>query len=482
MNKSKILVSWLAHTNDFDNGKVNPKGTTMSFHQYFFELNKYDKHIILSGGAKDDIRLETLINELKRKYPSHLVEGKHMSVSDPIDMKIIYSKISKLLIEQKENEIDVFASPGTPAMFASWILAHQSLKLTSKLYQTKRPEHSAGKDKPELVELKLDIENIPYGLNITTSFPASSGSKGMLKTKSLEEVYHLASKIALTESATVLITGETGTGKENLAKYIHDNSSRTKMPYVTVNCSAIGDSLLESRLFGYKKGAFTGADKDTIGLVESANGGTIFLDEIGDISPYMQQSLLRVIQEKEISRVGETKTEKVDVRFICATHKNLWNLCKEGKFRFDLYYRLTVAELFLPPLLKRGKKEIEEYIEFFIRTKKLSNKSYLQIDKKAFDCLIDYAWPGNLREVENTIERLYIYFDKKVSFNDLPQRIREPESLFSLKWDSVEKEHIIKVLEINKGNIEKTGSDIGYSRNTLIHRFEKYKINPKEFK
>ena len=483
MDKNKILISWYAKENDFENGRVNLFGPTISFHKYFYALNKYKKHVILSSKLSDDTQLDLLLNQLALKFPEHTIEERYMNISDPIDMKSIYSKISKLLIDYKDFDIDVFISPGTSAMFASWILAHQSLKLTSRLFQTKRLEHSNDKSQPEIVELKLDISNIPFGLNVATAQHDFTSSEKIIVTKSLEDVYNLASKISLTDDATVLIIGETGTGKENLARYIHDKSSRAKKPYKAINCASFGDSLLESRLFGYKKGAFTGAEKDTIGFFEAANGGTIFLDEIGSISPYMQQVLLRVIQEKEISKIGDTKTEKVDVRVICATNENLWEFCKSGKFRYDLYYRLSVAELSIPTLFERGRKELKEYLYHFVETKKNDfKKTTLKFSEEAEQCILNYSWPGNLRELENTIERLYIYCDKNVELKDLPDRLKAPELAVSLKWDTVEKDHLLKILKKNKGNIERTGDDIGYSRNTIIDRFSKYKIDPKDYK
>jgi transcriptional regulator with PAS, ATPase and Fis domain len=207
----------------------------------------------------------------------------------------------------------------------------------------------------------------------------------------------------------VLILGASGTGKENLSRYIHKNSARQDKPYIAINCSAFSDGLLESRLFGYKKGAFTGADKDTSGLFEQAHEGIIFLDEIGDISPYMQQSLLRVLQEKEIMPLGG-KAKKVDVRVIAATNQNLPKLCEEGKFRWDLYYRLSVVELDLPTLLERGKTDLKQLMEHFLSTKKkeLHRPKKLVLDKEAQEILLNYTYPGNVRELENVVQRAVV--------------------------------------------------------------------------
>ncbi|MBK7970965.1 MAG: sigma-54 factor interaction domain-containing protein [Bacteroidetes bacterium] len=181
---------------------------------------------------------------------------------------------------------------------------------------------------------------------------------------SIKPIYDKALKIAHTYDITALILGQSGTGKEHLAKFIHDNSARKEKNYLAFNCAGMSDQLLESRLFGYKKGAFTGAEKDTPGLFHEADKGSIFLDEIGDISPYMQQALLRVLQQKEIHPVGGSP-EKLSVRIICATNQDLAKRCKEEKFRWDLFYRLAVGELHLPSFIERGKPELKIMIDFF---------------------------------------------------------------------------------------------------------------------
>jgi transcriptional regulator with PAS, ATPase and Fis domain len=290
-------------------------------------------------------------------------------------------------------------------------------------------------------------------------------------------VYENAEKVAQTDEVSVLILGDSGTGKENLAKYIHKNSIRKDKPYITVNCSAFNDQLLESRLFGYKKGAFTGAEKDTSGLFEEANEGTIFLDEIGDISPYMQQSLLRVLQEKEIMPVGG-KSHKIDVRVIAATNQYLVKLCQEGKFRWDLYYRLSVVELDIPSLVQRGKDDIKVMIDFFLTQKKkqLKKPTKLTIDKAAMDILLNYTYPGNIRELENIISRLYVFNDEKIGLDVLPKRLFQSPMNKPMNWEHVEKEHIISVLKHFKENKRQTALAIGWAINTLNSKMEKYQI------
>jgi len=223
----------------------------------------------------------------------------------------------------------------------------------------------------------------------------------------MQKVYDLIEKIANTDT-TVLITGGSGTGKELIAKVIHYNSYRSGKNFVPLNCAAIPKDLLESELFGHEKGAFTGAINTRIGRFELASGGTLFLDEIGELDPSLQVKLLRVLQEREFERIGSTKTIKVDVRILAATNRNLEELTREGRFREDLYYRLNVIPVHIPPLKDR-KEDIPVLIEHFLKKHaKAKKRQSPKISKHIMDVLIRYKWPGNVRELENLIERLTI--------------------------------------------------------------------------
>ncbi len=235
---------------------------------------------------------------------------------------------------------------------------------------------------------------------------------------SIMKIYNYTRKVAPTDS-TVLIHGETGTGKELIAKAIHEKSRRTDQPLISVNCAAIPETLIESELFGYEKGAFTGANNNRMGLIEAADGGTLFLDEIGELPLEAQARLLRFIQEKEIRRIGAVDSRKVDVRLVCATHRNLKALTEEGLFRQDLYYRINVIQLVLPPLRERG-KDILEIAETILEKQRLeNNKSSMTFSPKAIQAITTYSWPGNIRELENVIERSVILADGDVIDNDL---------------------------------------------------------------
>ncbi|RLB84969.1 MAG: diguanylate cyclase [Deltaproteobacteria bacterium] len=247
------------------------------------------------------------------------------------------------------------------------------------------------------------------------------------KSRAMQHLF-LAIKAANKSEANILLQGESGTGKELVAGAIHYNSNRCKMPFVTVNCIALSESLLESELFGHVKGAFTGAVRNRVGRFEEADGGTIFLDEIGEISPFIQIKLLRVLQEREIERVGDSKKCKIDIRIVAATNKDLYDLVRKGHFREDLYYRLKVFPICIPPLRKR-KEDIPLLASHFITVQnKKTGKKINAVSQSAMRILMDYTWPGNVRELENAIEHAFVLCnDENIDIFDLPVEIRQIE-------------------------------------------------------
>ncbi len=270
--------------------------------------------------------------------------------------------------------------------------------------------------------------------------------------------------------ATIFISGESGTGKELVARSIHYNGKFSRAPFITVNCGGIPENLLESELFGYVKGAFTGANDNREGFFQAADGGTIFLDEIGNASLAVQSRLLRVLQEKEIVKVGARKSEKIDVRIIAATNGNLKEMITKETFREDLYYRLTVVEIEVPPLRER-KEDIPLLADKFLS--KYGNEykdRYITIDSEAFELLLRYNWPGNIRELENVVQRAVIMCDRTIGVKDLPENLKYqidfPEnSLLSLK--EMEKKYIQKVLKATKNNQTKAAEILKIDRKTL---------------
>lgn len=271
--------------------------------------------------------------------------------------------------------------------------------------------------------------------------------------------------------ATVFIKGESGTGKELVARAIHYLGKFAAAPFVAVNCGAIPENLLEAELFGYTKGAFTGANDDRSGFFQAANKGTLFLDEIGNASMVTQLSLLRVLQEKEIMRVGSQKVEKIDVRVIAATNVDLKELIKNGRFREDLYYRLTVVQIDVPPLRDR-KSDIPLLVDKFLFKYGVEYKDRIvKISEEALSALERYDWPGNIRELENSIQRAVIMCDRQVEIEDLPKYLKYqidfPKQDIFLPLKEVEKRHILKVLEATNNNKTKAAEILQIDRKTL---------------
>lgn len=296
------------------------------------------------------------------------------------------------------------------------------------------------------------------------------------------EVYDLTLQVAESE-ANILILGESGTGKELIASAIHHNSHRVTRPFVSLNCAALSDTLLESQLFGHVRGAFTGAVMNQKGLVEEADGGTLFLDEIGDVSPMVQAKLLRVIQERDFIAVGSTKSKQVDVRFVAATNKDLMNEVREGRFREDLYYRLNVITIQLPPLRER-REDIEPLALHFIeRYAAKMKKDVRGLDADALVRLLDYDWPGNVRELENVMERAVILARTPlVTATLLPigvlkeQQALVPETASLVPLDEVERRHIIAVLNQTGFHKSRTAEVLGISRKTLDRKILEYGV------
>jgi transcriptional regulator with GAF, ATPase, and Fis domain len=298
-----------------------------------------------------------------------------------------------------------------------------------------------------------------------------SGFGGMIgRSPQMLELFELISCVAEDGESTVLIQGQSGTGKELIARAIHENSERKSSHFVPVNCAAIPDELLESELFGYVKGAFTGAQQSKIGRVQFADGGTLFLDEIGDMKPNLQAKLLRVLQEREVEQVGGVRPIKVDVRIIAATHQNLEELVAAGRFREDLYYRLAVIPLAAPPLCER-KDDIVLLIENFIdRFSRRKTDRRTTIDPIAMKSLQAYPWPGNVRELENLIQRLVIlHRGKRITLKELPEKYCCIDLQEEVEEPAVENS---APSGISTAPPEATWSDEGLDFNGLISDFE----------
>lgn len=302
--------------------------------------------------------------------------------------------------------------------------------------------------------LKEENQKLIEKLRGTSLIPGMIGNS-----RAIQKLAKLLHRVALTET-TVLITGESGTGKELAAEAIHKLSSRSKGPFLAQFCGSIPDSLLESELFGHKKGTFTGAVSDKIGLLEAANGGTFFLDEIADISEALQTKLLRVLDKKEILRLGETSVRKIDVRIIAATNRNLSEMVKEGKFREDLFYRLNVFPVNVPALRER-KDDLPSLADHIIRS---SSKPNLRLTEKAFNKISKYNWPGNVRQLINVLHRAVILSDGKTITED-EVILEEDDSKLSAegKLKDFEKKLLVERLKQFDGNRTRTAESLGVS-------------------
>ncbi len=355
--------------------------------------------------------------------------------------------------------------------------AVEAMKLGAFDYITKpfNPEEILAVAQKSLEHHRLQKEAIYFRSQVhPTLFENIVGSS-----KAIQEVCRLIGKVAPTD-ATVLIEGESGTGKELVARALHFASQRAERPFLALNCAGIPENLLETELFGYERGAFTNADRQKPGKFELASGGTLFLDEVSSLRLDMQGKILRALQQREIERVGGTKTIQVDVRIVSATNVDLKKSVQEGKFREDLFYRLNVIPIRIPPL--RGRKEdIPLLVQHFLEhNNKKFNKRIRGVSEKAMDYLVDYAWPGNIRELENMIERLSVLLEKDfIDAEDLPFEIyvKQAHCFKAMMAESIilkdarenfEKQFITAVLERTRWNQTEAAKILGIHRNTLL--------------
>jgi DNA-binding NtrC family response regulator len=386
-------------------------------------------------------------------------------------------------IKEMSSQVEVIMITG----YATIETAVKSMKEGAYDYLPKpfTPEELRMLVKKALEKQNLIIENrdLREKLKITKEDRFLLGQSQKMK-----ELEILINKVAKTHS-TVMIQGETGTGKELVAQEIHARSPRSHNPMITVNCAAIPSELLESELFGHEKGAFTGAVRDRKGSFELAHGGTIFLDEIGDMSLDLQVKLLRALQEKEIKPVGSERNIPVDVRIMAATNKDLKEAIKKGEFREELYYRLNVVPVYVPPLRERGEDIPLLANHFLNKYNKEMKKTVQGFSEEAMTLLLNYSWPGNIRELENIIERAIILGESNImrpqSFNQLLEKdqgnqafqkgtdrnTNHPESFPSL--ERIERDYILEVLQATQWNRRKASEILGISTSTIWRRLEK---------
>jgi len=415
------------------------------------------------------------INRVSEEFFDLILMDNRMSQMDGIDALREIKKIS----------------PGIPVIiitaYASVETAVQALQAGAHDYLTKPLDIDELRFKVQqsLEFWRLKEDNILQKRRIENLFDAS---RIVGRSRRMKDVLETVAMVAPTE-ASVLILGESGTGKELIANALHQGSSRSDKRFIKVNCAALPETLLESELFGHERGAFTGAIGRRPGRFELADGGTIFLDEIGEMTLATQAKLLRVLQEREFEPLGSTKTVKVDIRIIAASNKILGEEVKRGTFREDLFYRLNVVPIFLPPLRDR-KEDVPLLIEHFLNIYNEKNGRRLHgFHPRALDALMRYSWPGNIRELENVVERAVILTrDDYVPFSELPESIRGADGDLlpdqfregirpGMTIREMEKELIIKTLEDNDGNRTRTSRVLGITRRTLQHKLKEYGLD-----
>ncbi len=326
-------------------------------------------------------------------------------------------------------------------------------------------------------EILTTFDEPKHKLSKDYRFPEIIGESNQTK-----QIFNLISNVA-NSSSSVMLHGESGTGKELIAKAIHYSSGRKEKKFVAINCAAIPESLFESELFGFEKGSFTGAAKQKKGLVELADGGTLFFDEIGEMPLSMQPKLLRLIQEKTVTRIGGTKNIPVDFRLISATNKNLENMIKMGKFREDLYYRINVIPINIPKLSEH-REDIPLLIEHFRNLFCKANNKSVKFAPEVIETLMKYSWPGNVRELENIVERLIVMappLSSTIKGIDLSEIVPSIEHQDDMSLKQIEKNALLKALKAASGNKERALRFLGITLRQLNYKIEKYKINIQDF-
>jgi DNA-binding NtrC family response regulator len=376
-------------------------------------------------------------------------------------------------LQRKMREIDPELTVVIMTGYASVETAVRALKEGAYDYITKPfdPDDLAHLIRKALEHRRMKDEN----LRLRQSLEEIQAAELVGQSPAMQKVGEMIRTVAPNDT-TVLITGESGTGKELVARAVHNLSPRRFMPMVVIHCGALTETLLESELFGHEKGAFTGAQYRKKGKFEVAEGGTVFLDEISDISLRTQTDLLRVLQEKEITRVGGTQPIKVDFRVVAATNKDLESLVKEGTFRPDLFYRLNVFGIRVPALRER-REDIPLLVDHFIRKySQVMNKRFTSVSKPAMELLMDYDWPGNVRELENAIERaMVIGHEPEIQAPDFPlQHVPAAPLPAGETLEDVERAHILKTLEVCHWNQSRAARVLKIDRVTLYNKIKKY--------
>ncbi|MEM6765825.1 MAG: sigma-54 dependent transcriptional regulator [Bacteroidota bacterium] len=474
----KVLVSWVSMFLDFKEGEVNREGPSFSLHEKMYD--DHDYHLLLSTEHEEDVRLDFLYAALKQAYPEREIVPRSLNFVNAFDFLEVKAGMEAILneLQTTTRHIDLLITIGTTPMRLMMLALHLSHPAPTHLFLGLSEKVTGGEAAFQPFIIQPDELLSRLYVRAGEKVLPDSAFK-MLPI--LEAVYEKADKIAKADPVkNIMIRGASGSGKENLARFIHQNSSRANRTFMAINCASLTDTLLESRLFGHKKGSFTGAYQDQKGLFELCDKGTLFLDEIGDISMEFQASLLRVLQEQEFTAVGGSKIIKTDTRVITATNRNLEEMIQEGTFREDLYYRLAYMELELPALSEYPMLQKEELIKHLMhQLASIYGVMPLSLSEEVQKQLLYYSYPGNIRQLEGILNTLYVFAEEKAELQHLPKRFKEERPETYLNWKSVEEKHIRYVLSLFNFNQAHSAKALGYSYSTLKNKMKEYGIkNP----
>ncbi len=458
-------------------------------------MRSFERIILFSTPKTDQITLATQ-RAISGLYPEMDVKILEIFLDDPTEYAEILKGLRKHIREIQESWIDatffIAAASGTPQMHACWFLLCAAGEIPARLLHI-RPSRFVTKERPLVSEIDLTSREFPVVRSQLEILSADEGSSADWEAAikqlgivgdhpSMRRALEIGAMLAPSD-APVLIFGETGTGKELFARLIHRLSGRSKNKFIAINCAAIPENLVESILFGHKKGAFTGASRDQTGKFDSANGGTLFLDELGELSLSVQTKFLRVLQDGFVESIGDNKPHKVDVRVIAATNRDLRKRIQQGKFREDLFYRLNVGEVKIPPLRKR-RSDIPKLALYILDEINGSLRKPKRLSQNALSRLQKHTWPGNVRDLENVIERSArlsrqdvleaddLLIAEPVTYADPLDALPEPCLGFSLEEfiGSARKQLILRALETSKGNQSEAARLLGISPQA-VHKF-----------
>lgn len=488
----KTLVTWS------DRGVIGPtpghhtarpsndRGPVMRLIEQPESHDVYERVVVLATGEGEQ-PAQALVKELRAHVPD--VQLQRLTLRDPSDHAELFGVLEPIVQRLSDvANLDVLLSAGTPQMQSLWLILVKAGLLQARMLQVVPAAFVPSVHPRAVREVKLDIEGFPEIRALRDEVVRLRAHARILNghligdSEPMRELAKRLARVAPTD-LPVLISGDTGTGKELVARAVHANSRRADGPMITENCGALSESLLSSELFGHDKGAFTGAMQAKRGLFEMAHGGTLFLDEIGELSPRVQVSLLRVLQDGTLRRLGSEKSIRVDVRIVAATHRDLQAMVRAGSFREDLYYRLQGATLMVPALRERS-ADLDALVSHFLA----EVGSSLRITREAWRVLVAYGWPGNVRELRAEVLRWHVFCDRWVRPEDLDPKLLSAEPLvvasprtvevreLSVVVADAERTTIVAALTKADHNLSRAAAMLGIDRNTLKRKIRNYDI------